>query len=58
MLRHTFCTNMANSEMDVKNLQYVMGDATVNSTLNVYAHSSYEYAAIQTFALTEDKTVV
>lgn len=49
---------MANSEMDVKNLQYVMGDATVNITLNVYAHSSYEYAAIQTFALTEDKTVV
>ena len=50
---------MANSEMDVKSLQYVvMGDATVNSTLNVYAHSSYEYAAIQTFALTEDKTVV
>lgn len=58
VLRHTFCTNMANSGMDVKNLQYLMGHATVNITLNVYAHSSYEYAATQMFALAEDKSVV
>ena len=47
VFRHTFCTNMANSGMDVKMLQYLMGHSDVCVTLNVYAHSSYERAAEQ-----------
>lgn len=47
VFRHTFCTNMANKGMDIKNLQYVMGHSNVNVTLNVYTHASYDRAAEQ-----------
>lgn len=36
---------MANSGMDIKSLQYLMGHADVSLTLDVYAHSSYAQAA-------------
>ncbi|MCD8322823.1 MAG: site-specific integrase [Oscillospiraceae bacterium] len=45
--RHTFCTNMANAGMDPKTLQYIMGHATVNMTLNHYAHTGSEQAIEQ-----------
>lgn len=41
VLRHTFCTNMANAGMD---LQYLMGHADAGVTLNVYTHASYAHA--------------
>ncbi|MBR2949481.1 MAG: site-specific integrase [Lachnospiraceae bacterium] len=44
VLRHTFCTNMANAGMDLKSLQYVMGHSDAGVTLNVYTHNSYEMA--------------
>lgn len=47
VFRHTFCTNMANAGMDVKNLQYLMGHSDVGVTLNIYTHSSYDHAADQ-----------
>ena len=47
MFRHTFCTNYANSGMDIKNLQYLMGHSDVGVTLNVYTHASYAHAAEQ-----------
>ena len=47
VFRHTFCTNMANAGMDIKNLQYVMGHSDVDVTLNVYAHASLDWAAEQ-----------
>lgn len=47
VFRHTFCTNMANAGMDIKNLQYVMGHSDVGVTLNVYTHSSSDRAAEQ-----------
>ena len=47
VFRHTFCTNMANAGMDIKNLQYVMGHSDVGVTLNVYTHSSFDRAAEQ-----------
>lgn len=47
VFRHTFCTNMAHSGMDVKMLQYLMGHSDVGVTLNVYTHSTYERAAEQ-----------
>ena len=41
VLRHTFCTDIA-AGMDWKSLQYIMGHSDANTTMNVYAHSSYE----------------
>ena len=51
VFRHTFCTNMANAGMNVKNLQYLMGHSDVGTTLNIYTHSSYDYAADQLLKL-------
>lgn len=47
VLRHTFCTNMANAGMDIKALQYIMGHSNAGITLNTYTHMSYEHAAGQ-----------
>lgn len=47
VFRHTFCTNLANAGMDVKNLQYLMGHSDVGVTLNIYTHSCYDNAAEQ-----------
>lgn len=45
--RHTFATRMAQSGMDVKALQYLMGHSDAGVTMNVYAHTSYEFAEKQ-----------
>ncbi len=42
ILRHTFCTRLANKNMNPKNLQYIMGHANINITLNLYAHASLD----------------
>lgn len=38
ILRHTACTRMAEQGMDPKALQYIMGHADINVTMNVYNH--------------------
>ena len=42
MLRHTFCTRLASKNMNPKSLQYIMGHADINITLNLYAHVSLD----------------
>lgn len=37
-MRHTFCTRMAENNMDIKVLQYIMGHANVSITMQVYTH--------------------
>ena len=44
VLRHTFCANMANAGMAIKDLQYLMGHSDADVTLNVYTHASYAHA--------------
>ena len=44
ILRHTFCTRLASKNMNPKNLQYIMGHASIDITMNVYAHPSIESA--------------
>lgn len=44
ILRHTFCTRMANAGMNPKSLQYIMGHSNIAITLNVYSHATYENA--------------
>lgn len=48
ILRHTFCSNMAQAGMSVKNLQYIMGHATSAMTLDRYTHTT-ESAATSDF---------
>ena len=47
VFRHTFCTNMVEAGLDVKNLQYLMGHSDIGVTLNVYTHTTYDKAAEQ-----------
>lgn len=42
--RHTFCSNMANSGMNPKTLQYIMGHSDIGVTLNTYTHLQFEDA--------------
>ena len=52
ILRHTFCTNMANKNMPPKALQYIMGHKDITTTLGYYAHGSAESAKIAMESLT------
>ena len=42
VLRHTFCTRLANKNINPKSLQYIMGHSDINITLNLYAHASID----------------
>lgn len=42
--RHTYCSNMARSNMMPKTLQYLMGHSDIGVTLNVYTHLGLEDA--------------
>ncbi len=42
VLRHTFCTDMQQAQIDVKSLQYLMGHSNVSVTLDVYTHNNYD----------------
>lgn len=44
LLRHTFCTKMANAGMNPKTLQFIMGHANISMTLDYYAHATFESA--------------
>jgi len=44
VLRHTFCTEMANKGMNPKALQYIMGHKNIKMTMNYYAHATYNSA--------------
>ena len=44
VLRHTFCTNMANAGMELKSLQYLMGHSDAGITMNVYTHTTFTQA--------------
>ena len=40
MLRHTFCTRLCERDVNVKVIQTVMGHASINITLDIYAEVS------------------
>ena len=42
--RHTYCSNMAKSGMNLKTLQYLMGHSDIGVTLNTYTHLGLEDA--------------
>jgi integrase len=50
-LRHTFCTNMIHKGMNIKNLQYLMGHADTQMTVDQYSHIDAESAQKQMLEL-------
>lgn len=42
LMRHTYATRCIESGMDVKEVQYLLGHANVNMTLNIYSHYEVE----------------
>lgn len=44
VLRHTFCTEMANVGMNPKTLQAIMGHSSIKMTMDYYAHASVDSA--------------
>lgn len=44
VFRHTFCTKMAHSGMNIKSLQYIMGHSRIETTLNYYVHTDLKKA--------------
>ena len=42
--RHTFCSNMAKSGMNLKTLQYIMGHSDISVPLNTYTHVNFDDA--------------
>lgn len=44
VLRHTYCTRMAENGVDVKVLQELMGHKNIQVTMQVYNHSNFERA--------------
>ena len=42
MLRHTYCSKLVKNGVSLKTVQYLMGHASVNMSLNVYAHVDFE----------------
>lgn len=46
-LRHTFATKCVQCEVDVKSLSEILGHSSVNTTLNIYVHSSFSIKKIQ-----------
>ncbi|MCD8037334.1 MAG: site-specific integrase, partial [Clostridiales bacterium] len=42
ILRHTFCTRMAEQGMNPKTLQYIMGHSNVSITMNTYTHFNFD----------------
>lgn len=47
VFRHTFCTNMQNLNMNPKVLQYVMGHARIDVTMNIYSHMNAQEAKME-----------
>lgn len=45
VLRHTYCTDMANANTPIKDLQYLMGHSDIKVTLGVYTHSDFDTVA-------------
>ena len=43
VMRHTFCTRLVKSGMDLKVVQYIMGHSDINVTMNIYTHVNMDW---------------
>lgn len=53
-MRHTFCTRLCESETNVKVIQDVMGHASIETTMNIYAEVTNEKKQ-EAFKILSDK---
>lgn len=53
-LRHSFCTDMIMSGLDVKSVQYLMGHSSSQITLDIYSHANNE-SAIEKYRMAKEK---
>ena len=54
--RHTYCSNMAKSGMNLKVLQYLMGHSDISVTLNTYTHLKLDDAREEVEKLARKQT--
>lgn len=57
ILRHTACTRLAESGLEPKVLQYIMGHANISVTLDIYTHLDFEQIQKKMEAV-EEKTKI
>lgn len=43
VMRHTFCTRLVKSGVDLKVVQYLMGHSDINVTMNIYTHVNMDW---------------
>lgn len=53
-LRHTFCSRLCENTSDIKSVQAIMGHSDVQTTLQIYAHST-EKKKVESMAELEGK---
>lgn len=61
VMRHTFCSRLARSNVQVNSLMYLMGHADIKTTLGVYTHTGYDDAKTEiakAFNLSQEKECV
>ncbi|MFQ9632912.1 MAG: tyrosine-type recombinase/integrase [Coprobacillus cateniformis] len=46
-LRHCYATSCVEQELDIKSVSEILGHSSVNTTLNLYVHSSFEQKRVQ-----------
>lgn len=54
LLRHTFCSLMAERRMPIKVLQYIMGHSSPEVTLKVYTHTSTQWVNDAFYQITDE----
>lgn len=57
MLRHTFCTRLCERDVNLKVIQTVMGHASINITMDIYAEVSEEKKLAEIDKLAEDMNI-
>lgn len=58
VLRHTFCTNLINAGLGVKDVQYLMGHSSATITLDVYSHVDISSAGDNMIQALEGKVLL
>ena len=58
VLRHTACTRMAETDLDIKVVQYVMGHANISVTMDVYNHVTDQERIVREIAKLDEVQVM
>ena len=56
MCRHTYCTRMATSGININTLKYLMGHSSIEVTADVYTHLGTENAEVELDRIKDELT--